>query len=228
MRRLIAVLLLMPMLATAQAPTYDLILKGGRIVDGTASPWYVADLAITGDTIVRIAPAINEPAKRVVNVKGLVVAPGFIDIHTHARRGIFEVPTADNYVRQGVTTLIEGPDGGSPIPLAPFLEKVTATRITPNFAMFIGQGAIRSSVMGEVDRPATRDELEKMRALVTQGMTDGAFGLSSGLFYVPGAFTPTEEVIELAKVAGRLGGIYISHMRDEASRLLESVRETIA
>src|SRR5918993_1505657 len=227
MKRLILVLLIVPVL-TAQAPAYDLILKGGRIVDGTASPWYVADLAITGDTIVRIAPAINEPAKRVVDVKGLVVAPGFIDIHTHARRGIFEVPTADNYVRQGVTTLIEGPDGGSPIPLAPFLTKVQGVRITPNFAMFIGQGSVRSEVMGEVDRPATREELDKMRALVTQGMTDGAFGLSSGLFYVPGAFTPTEEVIDLARVAAAMGGIYISHMRDEARGLEESVRETIA
>jgi N-acyl-D-amino-acid deacylase len=228
MKRLILTLLLLPVLVTAQAPAYDLILKGGRIVDGTASPWYAADLAITGDTIVRIAPAINGPAKRVVNVKGLVVAPGFIDIHTHARRGIFEVPTADNYVRQGVTTLIEGPDGGSPVPLAPFLDKVAATRITPNFAMFIGQGSVRSAIIGEVDRAATPDELDKMRALVRQGMEEGAFGLSSGLFYVPGAFTPTEEVIELAKVAGSLGGIYISHMRDEASRLQESVRETIA
>jgi dihydroorotase/N-acyl-D-amino-acid deacylase len=228
MRRLFFVLLFVPVFVQGQTPTYDLVLRGGRIVDGTASPWYAADLAITGDTIARIAPAIEDPAKRVINVKGLVVSPGFIDIHTHARRGIFEVPTADNYVRQGVTTLIEGPDGGSPIPIAPFLDKVVATQITPNFAMFIGQGSVRSEVMGEVDRPATRDELDKMRALVEQGMKQGAFGLSSGLFYVPGAFTPTEEVIELARVAGALGGIYISHMRDEASRLEESVRETIA
>lgn len=228
MKRLLFVLLLAPVLTTAQSPAYDLILKGGRIVDGTASPWYVADLAITGDTIARIAPAIAEPARRVIDVKGLIVAPGFIDIHTHARRGIFEVPTADNYVRQGVTTLIEGPDGSSPIPVAAFLDKVAAARITPNFAMFIGQGSVRSEVMGEVDRPATRDELEKMRGLVTQGMKDGAFGLSSGLFYVPGAFTPTEEVIDLARVAGALGGIYISHMRDEAKGLTDSVRETLA
>ena len=228
MKRLLLALLAIPALLTAQVPAYDLILRGGRIVDGTASPWYAADIAITGDTIARIAPSITEPAKRVVNVKGLIVAPGFIDIHTHARRGIFEVPTADNYVRQGVTTLIEGPDGGSPIPIAPFLDKVAATRTTPNFAMFIGQGSVRSAVMGEVDRPATRDELEKMRAIVTQGMRDGAFGLSSGLFYVPGAFTPTEEVIDLARVAGSMGGIYISHMRDEAKGLTDSVRETLA
>ena len=212
---------------SAQAQKYDLVLRGGRIVDGTGSPWYRADVAITGDTIARIAPSITEPARRVIDLNGLVVAPGFIDIHTHARRGIFEVPTADNYVRQGVTTLIEGPDGGSPVPLAPFLAKIAATRITPNFASFIGQGSVRSAVMGEVDRAASAGELEKMRGLVRQGMEDGAFGLSSGLFYVPGTFTPTEEVVELAKVAGRMGGIYISHMRDEASRVLESVRETI-
>ena len=234
MKRLIAVLFLLPFLTPPfvaqerQAPTYDLVLRGGRIVDGTASPWYKADLAIRGDTIVKIAPTITESASRVVDLKGLVVAPGFIDIHTHARRGIFEVPTADNYVRQGVTTLIEGPDGSSPIPLKPFLDKVQAVRITPNFAMFIGQGTVRSEVMGEVDRPATRDELDQMKAIVTQGMHDGAFGLSSGLFYVPGNFTPTEEVIELSRVAGSMGGIYISHMRNEADGLEESVRETIA
>src|SRR5687768_2553622 len=193
MRRLLLALLLVPALIHGQAPTYDLILKGGRIVDGTASPWYVADLAIKGATIVRIAPSITEPATRVVDVKGLIVAPGFIDIHTHARRGIFEVPTADNYVRQGVTTLIEGPDGGSPVPLGPFLEKVQAVRITPNFAMFIGQGSVRSAVMGEVNRKATAEEVDRMRELVRQGMADGAFGLSSGLFYVPGTFTSTAE-----------------------------------
>lgn len=227
-RALISLLLLAPCLVGAQTPAYDLILRGGRIVDGTGSPWYRGDVAIKGDTIVRIAPAIADPAARVIDLKGLVVAPGFIDIHTHARRGIFEVPTADNYVRQGVTTLIEGPDGGSPIPLRPFLDKVAATRITPNFASFVGQGSIRSEVMGEVNRAATPDELERMRTLVRQGMEDGALGLSSGLFYVPGTFTPTAEVVELAKVAGRMGGIYISHMRDEAKGVLDSVRETIA
>ena len=212
----------------AQAARYDLLLRGGRVVDGTGSPWYRADLALSGDTIARIAPSIADPAQRVIELNGLVVAPGFIDIHTHARRGIFEVPTADNYVRQGVTTLIEGPDGGSEVPLAPFLAKVAATRITPNFASFIGQGSIRSRVIGEVDRAATPEEIDKMRTLVRQGMEEGAFGLSSGLFYVPGTFTPTAEVVELAKVAGRMGGIHISHMRDEASKVLDSVRETIA
>jgi len=211
-----------------QTTPYDLVLRNGRIVDGSGSAWYRGDVAIIGDTIVRVAANITEPAKRTIDLKGQVIAPGFIDIHTHARRGIFDVPTADNYVRQGVTTLIEGPDGSSPVPLAPFFARLEALSKSVNIGSFIGQGSVRSAVIGDVNRKPTAEELDKMRALVEQGMKDGALGLSSGLFYVPGTFTPTEEVVELAKVAGRYGGIYISHMRDEASRVVDSVKETIA
>ncbi len=213
--------------AAAQRPVYDLLLKNGRVVDGTGSPWYRADVAIKGDAIVRIAPSITEPAARVVDVGGQVIAPGFIDIHSHARRGIFEVPTADNDVRMGVTTVIEGPDGSSPVPLAPFLARLDSLPKSINIGSFIGQGSVREAVIGDVNRRATPEEIERMKALVEQGMKDGALGLSSGLFYVPGTFTPTEEVIELAKVAGRYGGIYISHMREEASHVVQSVEETI-
>src|SRR5258705_3787980 len=135
-----ATVLLALAVVTAQEPAYDLVIRNGRIVDGTGSPWYLGDVAVRGDTIVRIAPRIDAPAARVVDAGGRVVAPGFIDLHTHARRGIFEVPTADNYVRQGVTTLIEGPDGSSPFPIKPFLDRIAATRITPNFGLFVGQG----------------------------------------------------------------------------------------
>jgi dihydroorotase/N-acyl-D-amino-acid deacylase len=211
----------------AQTPPYDLILRNARVIDGTGSAWYRGDVAVRGDTVVRIAPAIQDFATRVIDVGGQVIAPGFIDIHSHARRGIFEVPTADNYIRQGVTTLIEGPDGDSPIPLAPFLAKLDTLPKSINIGSFVGQGAVRSAVMGNVNRHATNEEIEKMRALVEQGMKDGAFGLSSGLLYVPGTFTPTEEVVELAKVAARFGGIYISHMRDEAGGVVTSVKETI-
>jgi N-acyl-D-amino-acid deacylase len=220
----VGVLVVMP---SAQTPAYDLVIRNGRIVDGTGSPWYRADVAVRGDTIARIAPRISAAATRTIDAAGKVVSPGFIDLHTHARRGIFQVPTADNYVRQGVTTLMEGPDGSSPLPIKPFLDRVSATRVTPNFAMFVGQGSIRDQVIGPVNRKATPEEIEKMRALVRQAMEQGAFGLSSGLFYVPGTFTPTAEVVELAKVAGQMGGIYISHMRDEAGGVLDSVRETI-
>jgi dihydroorotase/N-acyl-D-amino-acid deacylase len=158
-----------------------------------------------------------------------VIAPGFIDTHTHARGGLNRNPTAENYVRQGVTTVIDGPDGGSPVPLGPFLDQMEKLPRSVNIGSFIGQGSIRSAVIpGNVNRRATPDEIARMQAMVEQGMRDGAFGLSTGLFYVPGTFTPTEEVIELAKVAGRFGGIHTSHQRDDASRVLESVRETIA
>jgi dihydroorotase/N-acyl-D-amino-acid deacylase len=137
------------------------------------------------------------------------------------------VPTAENYVRQGVTTLIEGPDGSSPVPLKPFFDRLEAWPKSVNIGSFIGQGAVRAAVIGNANRKPTPEELQKMRALVEQGMKDGAFGLSSGLFYVPGTFTPTDEVIELARVAGSFGGIYISHMRDEAAGIIDSVNETI-
>src|SRR3954463_16335128 len=149
---------LMACIAGAQAQpggAFDLVIRNGRIVDGTGSPWYRGDVAVRGDTIARIAPRIDAPAGRVIDAAGKVVAPGFIDIHTHARRGIFQVPTADNYVRQGVTTLIEGPDGSSPLPIRPFLERIAQTPITPNFALFVGHGSVRDQVIGPVNRKAT-------------------------------------------------------------------------
>jgi N-acyl-D-amino-acid deacylase len=211
----------------AQTAGVDLLIKNARIVDGTGSPWYRGDVAIRGDTIVAIAPKIDAAAARVIDARDHVVAPGFIDIHTHSREGIFAVPTAENYVRQGVTTLVEGPDGNSPVPLRPFLQRVESLRVTPNFGAFIGHGSIRETVLGAAKRIATPAELERMRALVRQGMEDGAFGLSSGLFYVPGTFAPTDEVVDLARVAGQMGGIHVSHMRNEAAGILDSVRETI-
>jgi len=218
---------LVPILIGQTVP-YDVVLRNGHLFDGSGSPWYAGDVAIRGDTIAKIAASISDPAVQVIDVRGQAIAPGFIDIHSHARRGIFEVPTADNYIRQGVTTLLEGPDGDSPVPLAPFLARLDELPKSINIGSFIGQGSVRAAVNGNVNRRATAEEIDRMKALVEQGMKDGAFGLSSGLFYVPGTFTPTEEVIELAKVAARFGGIYISHMRDEAAGVVASVEETIA
>ena len=207
--------------------SFDILITNARIVDGSGAPYFFGSIGIRGDSIAAVGLIPNGSAPVRIDAAGLAVAPGFIDIHSHGRRGIFNVPTAENYLREGVTTIIEGPDGSSPLPLAPFFEQVSHTPISINFAAFVGQGSIRSQVMGLVNRKATPEEVEKMKALAAQAMRDGAFGLSTGLFYVPGNFTPTEEVIEIAKVVGRMGGIHISHMREEASHILDSVRETI-
>jgi dihydroorotase/N-acyl-D-amino-acid deacylase len=214
-------------LLSAQQPLYDLVVANGRIVDGSGNPWYYGDVAIKGDTIAAIGHFDPKMATRTLDAKGMIVAPGFIDIHTHARRGIFLDPSAQNYIRQGVTTLMEGNDGSSPLPIAPFLKSVADAKPAPNFGTFAGQGSIRQQVMQLVNRPATPDEIEKMRVLMRQAMLDGAFGMSTGLFYVPGNFTPPDEVIEIAKVAGAMGGMHISHMRNESAQILASVKETI-
>lgn len=224
---LLALFLLAPGMPAEEPAKYDLILRGGKVVDGTGSPWYRADVAVKGDRIAAIAPRIDAGAAREIDAEGRIVAPGFIDLHTHARRGIFENPGADNYVRQGVTTIFEGPDGDSPLPIREFLERIEAADPAPNVGMFIGHGSVREKVLGRVDRAATPEELDRMRGMVREGMLQGAFGLSTGLFYAPGVFSSTEEVVELAKVAGKLGGIHISHIRDEAARVVESVRETV-
>jgi dihydroorotase/N-acyl-D-amino-acid deacylase len=224
---LLLILLLLIENLLAQPPGYDVLVVGGRIVDGAGNPWFYGDLAITGDMIAAIGPSTGASAKLKIDASGLTVAPGFIDIHSHARRAIFKVPTAENYVRQGATTLVEGPDGSSPLPLRPFLDKLSHTPISVNIGLFVGQGTIRRAVLGLENRKATPAEIQKMKELAEQGMYDGAFGLSTGLFYVPGNYTPTEEVIELARVAGRLGGMHISHIREESSEVLDSVRETV-
>ena len=224
---LIVLLLCSAQPAPGQEEQFDLLIRGARVIDGSGNPWVHADVAVRGDRIARIGPLREASADRIIDAEGLVAAPGFIDPHTHAIRGIFDVPTADNYLLQGVTTVTEGNDGSSPWPIAEHLARVTQTRISPNWGVFAGQGTIRRVVMGNDDRDPSRDELERMQELVGEAMEEGAFGLSTGLFYVPGSFTSTDEVIELSAVAARHGGIYISHMRDEALGLLDSVRETI-
>ncbi|HMV49945.1 MAG TPA: D-aminoacylase [Blastocatellia bacterium] len=221
-------LLAIPALHAMQTQQYDVLIRGGRIVDGTGNSWFRADVALRGDTIVAIGKLDGATARRVIEANGQIVAPGFIDIHSHARRQIFEETKAENYIRQGVTTAIEGPDGSSPLPLKPFFDQLRQARIAINMGALVGQGSIREKVIGLADRRATPEEIEKMKALVKEAMEQGALGLSTGLFYVPGNYTPTEEVIELAKVAGQMGGIHTSHMRDEAANVLKSVEETIA
>ena len=217
--------LLLPSFGNSQ--DYDLIIRGGKVVDGSGNPWYHADIAIKNDRIAEIGQLSNHEARRIIDAHGLVVAPGFIDPHTHALRGIFEVPNAESALLQGVTTLTEGNDGSSPYPIDRHYADIDNLRISPNWAVFVGQGTIRQRVIGFGLRKATPDEMERMKQMVRDAMEQGALGISTGLFYVPGSFTSTEEVIELSKVAAEYNGIYISHIREEAAQLIDSVQETI-
>jgi len=224
--RILAALLLLASDVWAQA-RFDVLITGAKVVDGSGGPWFYGDIGIKGDSIAAVGLLPGADVAVRIDGRGLAVSPGFIDIHSHGRRGIMQVPTAENYLREGVTTIVEGPDGSSPLPLGPFLDQMAHTPISINFASMVGQGTIRERVIGLANRKATPEEIAKMKALAAQAMHDGAFGLSTGLYYVPGNFTPTEEIVEIAKVVGRLGGIHISHMREEASHVLDSVRETI-
>ena len=183
----LAICLLVPTVAAQES--FDIIIRGGRVVDGSGNPWVRADIGIVGDRITRIGDLSSAAAKREILADGLVVAPGFIDPHTHARRGIFQVPTADNALLQGVTTLTEGNDGSSPLPVGEHLQRVAEIGISPNWAVFVGHGTVRNAVIGRDHRDPTAAELDQMKALVDTAMEEGALGLSTGLFYVPGAFS---------------------------------------
>ena len=216
--------------ASAQPPDACLltvILEGGDVYDGRGGDLVVADVGILGDRITAIGDLSQCRAGRRVDASGLAVVPGFIDIHSHGVRGVFRHPLAENYIRQGVTTAIGGPDGSSPYPIADFLARLDAAPAAVNLALMVGHGTIRREVMGNEDRAPTTGELQSMQGMVAAAMRDGAFGLSTGLKYVPGAYASTEEVLDLARVAGYFGGIYISHMREEGLELLDAVRETI-
>lgn len=206
---------------------FDIIISNGTIVDGSGQGSYQADIGIVDDRIVKIADLSESKSVHIINAENLIVSPGFIDSHTHAIRGIFDVPTAESSLLQGVTTLTDGNDGTSPFPIKEHYQKIENTRISPNWAVFVGQGTIRQEVMGLENRDPTDSELSKMQILIKEAMEDGALGISTGLFYVPGSFSSTSEVISLSKIAASYGGIYISHMREEAVDVLKSVNETI-
>jgi dihydroorotase/N-acyl-D-amino-acid deacylase len=206
---------------------FDILILNGTIVDGSGGQRYKADVGVINDRIVKIGELSNLKSTHTINATDLIVSPGFIDSHTHAIRGIFDVPTAESSLLQGITTLTDGNDGTSPYPIDEHYKKIENTQISPNWAVFVGQGTIRKKVMGLEDRFPTGYELDEMKLMVQEAMEDGALGLSTGLFYVPGSFTTTNEVIELSKVASKYNGIYISHMREEASDILKSINETI-
>jgi N-acyl-D-amino-acid deacylase len=204
----------------AQAPfaEYDLIIRGGSVLDGTGAEGTRTDLGVSGDRIVtvgRIPPSAR--ARRSIDATNLTVSPGFIDVHSHAAEGLSgALSDAIPLLAQGVTTVFINPDGGGPIDLTAQRKALDARRVGVNIGQFVPQGSIRSEVMGLADRDPTADEATRMTQLVRAGMDAGGLGLSTGLYYAPGSYTKTDEMVTLAKVAAEYGGVYSSHIRDEA------------
>lgn len=216
--------------AEAGAPPYDLVLRGGTIVDGTGADRFEGDVAVDGDRIARVsrAPLPADSAERTLDASGLVVAPGFVDNHAHIQTALDDRPLAENFLRQGITTILASlHSGDQPWPLAAYTDSLSRKGFAPNVGFFAGHTWTRRRVLGMDDRPPTGDELEEMKRLVEESMEDGALGLSTGLRYTPAAYAETGEVVELARVASRHGGIYVSHLRDEGPGVVSSVRELI-
>jgi N-acyl-D-amino-acid deacylase len=209
-----------------RAQEHDLVIRGGRVLDGTGRAAVAADVAIRGDRIVAVG-AVSGKGRQEIAAGGRIVAPGFIDVHTHSE-DIDELPVAENFLRMGVTTIVTGNCGGSRTDIARFFETIARKGVGPNVATLIGQNSIRTLAMGgSFNRPPTDAELQKMRDLVDRAMRDGAVGLSTGLIYLPGTFTQTEEIIELAKVAAAHDGIYASHMRHETTKIFDALNELL-
>jgi N-acyl-D-amino-acid deacylase len=222
--------ILLAALALTPAPqqTYDLLITGGTVLDGTGAPGVRADVAVKGDRIALVSRAAIPRARaaRVIDAAGRIVSPGFIDLHAHDE-AIFRLPAAESRVRQGVTTTLAGPDGGGPFPFGAYLARADSLPLGINIGWLVGYGSIRQAVLARSDRAPTREELGRMQQMVAQAMHEGAFGISTGLFYVPQTYATTEEVIAVSTVAADSGGIYTSHLRLEGIGLLDGVGEAI-
>jgi N-acyl-D-amino-acid deacylase len=212
--------------AARQQPAYDLLIVNGRVVDGTGNPWFRADVAVKDGRIARIGRIAPGEARAVLDARGAVVAPGFIDVHTHAE-GVFRQPDAANFVRMGVTTLVTGNCGSSATEVGEFLGRIRETPLAVNLATLIAHGSVRQKVLRLENRAPNGDELRQMEEIVERGMREGAVGFSTGLIYVPGTYAKTDEVVALAKAAARHGGLYATHMRDEGERVREAIAEAI-
>ncbi len=212
---------------------YDLLIRNGRVLDGTGNPWYRADVAVTGDRVAAVGDLPSATARTVIDAEGLFVAPGFIDTHSHAGPGLAApgLSPAQPLLAQGITTVVVNPDGGGSVDLEAQRAELLRDGLGVNVALMVPHGSVRREVLGMQDRAPTAAEMERMKALVRAGMEAGAFGLSSGPYYAPGSFSTTEELVELSKVAARYGGVYASHVRDESDYsvgLVAALDEVIA
>jgi N-acyl-D-amino-acid deacylase len=209
--------------------TATLLVRNGRVIDGTGGPSRQVDVRVSGDTIVEVAPnLVAGSGEQVVDATGRVVSPGFVDVHSHADGGLVDHPDVTSQVQQGITTALVGQDGGGDLPVSDFLERMEAARPAINIATSVGHGTVRSLVLGaDFKRAATDSEIAVMRALVERGMKDGAVGLSSGLEYDPGFYAQPAELAALASAIRPFGGVYSSHVRDEENDVVAAWREAI-
>lgn len=224
---LLVAAIFLPVVGFAQTKAeYDLVITNGRIIDGTGNPWFRGSVAVKDGRIVKVGNIGDYNAAKIIDAQNKIVAPGFIDVHAHTE-DIFAHPSAENFIRMGVTSVITGNCGGSVTDVGEFFSRFDKTPLAINLATLIAHGSVRAKVMGLDNRAPSSEEQKAMDELVEQGMKDGAVGLSTGLIYVPGTFAKTEEVVELAKVASKYGGIYASHIRNENNEVIEAINEAI-
>jgi len=223
------IILLFVLLGTLQGFTqnFDLLIKNGKIIDGTGNSWYYGNIGIWNGKIYAIGKLEDARANRVLDAKGLVVAPGFIDVHAHIEGDEWDVPTADNFIYDGVTSVVTGNCGGSNIDIKSYFNRLDSIGMSLNVASLIGHNSVRREIMGDAQRDPKPDEQQKMELLVEQAMRDGAVGLSTGLIYVPGTYSKTPEVIGLGKAASKYNGVYASHIRNEGDHVTDAIEEAV-
>ncbi|MEM8890133.1 MAG: D-aminoacylase [Bacteroidota bacterium] len=224
--RYFPLLLLSLLFACQSQQEYDILILNGTVYAGDGEQGKAKDIGILGDQIIEIGDLQSAKAKRIIDAKGMAVSPGFIDLHTHLDP-IFELSTCESHIRQGVTTALGGPDGGGPWPFGAYLDSLKNVGMGLNVGYLVGHNRVRGNVMQLENRDPTEEELEEMKAQIELAMEEGAFGISTGLKYLPGTFSKLEEVIALSRVAADKGGFYTSHLREEGLGLLAGVQEAI-
>ncbi|HQR93485.1 MAG: aminoacylase [Bacteroidetes bacterium 24-39-8] len=225
MKKLLFLLFLSPLLVQAQQA--DLLIKNGKILDGTGNSWFYGDIAIQKGKILRIGNLSGWQAARTIDATGKMVAPGFIDVHTHIEDDERKNPTADNFIYDGVTSVITGNCGLSESNLGAYFSMIDSLKLSINVAALVGHNNVRKAVMGSANRHPTEKEMLAMEAIVNKAMKDGAVGLSTGLIYIPGTYSKTEEIVRLAKIAAAYHGVYASHMRDEGDSVTQAIEEAL-
>ena len=215
------------MIGCATSEEFDILILNGTVYDGSLDDPAIMDVGIRNDEIVAVGSLTNKTASKVIDATGLAVAPGFIDLHAHLEP-IFEIPDCESHIRQGVTTSLGGPDGRGPVPFGAYIDSLARVGVGMNVGFLVGHNTVRQRVMNLDNRTPTSEELDQMKILVSQAMDEGAFGISTGLKYLPGNFSKVDEIIALSKEAAIKGGIYTSHLRDEGLEVIASVKEAIA